>query len=415
MCNDCWKEFKGWCKSFTRTEVLLGILEAILLILFLLFLIFLIMHLIVCASWVTKSDPTCPATTTIPDKVFSSVAPNDSQLVNDNQPTNTKEPVTNPSTLGPEIKCTWEPSKKTEAAVHYYEDQTTSSPLIVKLALTKKITVKDGTVVLNADSTLDKYAFDEQSDGEEPGEQYKSSVLAVVKLHPPSDVTFGCIVAVISEHWTLTAASCVDAVEEIDSLDNFVLMERYGEARRGRTHTIADVQIHPLYQGANHSYDVAALRSETSLRPATAFALPSIIDYCLVTVGERFSILGFGNFRTIDPSNAQRPVRSVDVYTVPSPLCRVESEERWSVRHLSRGRAEHHGAPGCGAGALCAAVRYGRGLACTFCGGTPLVRRGVVMGVMGNSRGCAVACEPSLYVSVALVRDWLDMLLSPDH
>lgn len=255
MCVLCCKEFAGWCRSFTKTETALCILQGILLVVFTVFLAFLILHLLVCSK---KEQPS-----KLPD-VEEEIGSTHS-VSNDNTP----------ATVGPGVECTWIPSQKTEAATHYYETRTVPA-------------TQTATVYFGDDFKL------QMSDGEDVEDERKRMVLALVKIKPPQDVTFGCILTAVSRHWTLTAASCIEAIEEVDSLDSFVMMEGYGEPRAGRAHAVSDVRIHPQY-GVNGSHDLAALRSADRLGAAAALA--SALDYALITIGERLDILGYGGYR----------------------------------------------------------------------------------------------------------------------
>lgn len=273
MCNEGCSELRGWCKSFTRTEALLTILEAILLVICIAFLVFLILHLVSCSKSKTDDKFTTPSPAA---KYTRTVAP----------------------VLGPGVKtthkveCTWKVSQKTSAVIHYYEQDGSTT------ALTPKTIVYETTTLpIQLIEDVDSLAFDDQSDGEEADSLHATFVLALVKLKPPRDITFGCILTVVTEYWTLTAASCIEAIEEVDSLDSFVMMEAYGDVRQGRTHAVTDVQIHPQYQGANRSYDLAALKSESRFYRHNTVELPTMVDYFLITIGERFTLLGFGGYR----------------------------------------------------------------------------------------------------------------------
>lgn len=478
MCNDWLKEFKGWCKSFTRTEILLAILEAILLIICIGFLIFLILHFLVCSHkqhnipstnpyittpvnsdeddnykpnsekptqkfvYIHKGD-SYTAVVTIPygtatEKIIfinkgvpaevvvklpyhvtsTKVSAEDDNRVshekdNDNKETTTeataapyegvkhkkiyinkeitsgnvtgvgtspldgvsrkiivinkettsagprdyslpteereklqdgqsahdgglpqgnREPqYTSPILTTTDLECSWHPSKKTVAPTHYYfKNRVSTSAIFLKRKKTSKdagkpvlkLDSEDDSVIdyVNMDTSqahdastetslddlgqepepagLDALAYDDQSDGEESLPLYKSFVLALVKVKPSREVQFGCILTAVTAYWTLTAASCIESIEEVDSLDTFVMMEGYGEYDPGRTYAVSDVQVHPMYQGANRSHDLAALRSEERLRRVKEGArLPNLVDYYAITAAERFTILGFGSFR----------------------------------------------------------------------------------------------------------------------
>lgn len=295
MCYVCCKELKGWCKSFTRTEVFLSILEAILLVVFISFFVFLILHFVACrkhqetankALDYTNTSSTTPTTTVIyPPLTITDISK---------------------STLPLDVECTWEPSKQTPAATHYYlpgihktQDGSSSTPFrSTKINVTTDSLEVFGET-LEPSHEYDDIEFLEHSDGEFAEDNYKSQVVALVKLKPPGDdVSFGCILTKITKFWTLTAASCIESIEEVDSLDSFIIMEEFGEARQSRPRTVSDVQLHPQYGGRNRSYDLAALRSDRALRSRTELLrLPGILDYFLVAIGERFHILGYGGYR----------------------------------------------------------------------------------------------------------------------
>lgn len=234
---------------------------------------------------------------------------------------------TTPTHTTSDLECSWHPLEKTVAPTHYYlKDKLSMSSDFIKRKLSKetgtsvlKIDGKDDTVMdyANMDASqasgtsneksfggfgkelgLDALAYDDQSDGEESPVLYKNFVLALVKVKPSREVQFGCILTAISAYWTLTAASCIESIEEVDSLDTFVMMEGYGDYDPGRTYAVSDVQVHPLFQGANRSHDLAALRSEERLRRVAAGArLPTLLDYYTLTAAERLTVLGFGSFR----------------------------------------------------------------------------------------------------------------------
>lgn len=253
----------------------------------------------------------------------------DDKLTDDNRPPKHSGELqyTSPTLFMSDLECSWHPSDKTVAPTHYYlKDKLSTLPYFLKKQKSGKgdgkpvlkMDGKDDSVMdyANMDSSqaneksiddvgreaesagLDALAYDDQSDGEESLPLYKSFVLALVKVKPSREVQFGCTLTAVTAYWTLTAASCIEAIEEVDSLDTFVMMEGYGEDDPGRTYAVADVQVHPMYQGANRSHDLAALRSEERLRRVRAGArLPTLVDYFAVTAAERFTIVGFGSFR----------------------------------------------------------------------------------------------------------------------
>lgn len=112
----------------------------------------------------------------------------------------------------------------------------------------------------------------------------------------------------------------------------------------------------------------------------------------------------------MDKSPTGRRLRQVSVYVTASAQCGAGGRgERWAPRHLSRGAGRRHAA--CGAAPLCAGARYSRGTPCNYCAGAPLLRDGVLFGIMSDNSACADACEPQLYVNIATLRDWIDSVI----
>lgn len=310
----CCKEFQGWCKSFTKTEIVLCVLQAIFLAVFLTFLTFLVLHLVVCSKerhncniskqYQTQFSNSTDIITTednsteveISTDYMSTKNVSDEYTVDKIQPLITKDletievttvtaPINTKTTLDKRIKCTWSPSQKTKAYTHYYENN-----VIRKLV--------DNAVIENPNSRFANNNLQQDSpDGKEVNDWRKHFLAALVKIKRQG-ITFGCTLTIISEYWTLTAASCIKAIEE-DSLDSFVMMQNLKDQDQD-IHAVVNIIVHPLYQGVNVTYDLAALQSDSHLlkkEGALVVTLPSLIDYFLITIGEALTALGFGKFR----------------------------------------------------------------------------------------------------------------------
>ncbi|XP_063372564.1 transmembrane protease serine 9-like [Cydia amplana] len=383
-CQKCWEEFKGWLKAFTPVETFLTVLEALLLAVLIVFIVFLVLHFLSCRGELESRqsstlDPAFHITTGAPRFSTRSVTAGSH---NDTTGRKTR----------PTCTYTKEP-KSTLATTSANETSASSSPYLTDVPTYATPTHPDQIVPI-------------ESDGELAVEDERSHVMALVKIKP-SGVTFGCILTVVAERWVLTAASCLDSIEEVDSLDNFVIMENYDALNKGRSHAVSDVRVHPLYEGGNKSYDLALLRSEDGLgRPPVKMA--SLLDYFKLPMGEAGNILGFGRFRTIDQSAPQQ-VHSAVVHILPSSHC-TPPESLTLERHLiplepvARGR--------CGLAPLCLGVLHARGAPCNFCAGAPLLRAGALLGVMADNGQCGAACEPALYANVAAQQQWIHASIS---
>lgn len=332
MSNACCNEFTKWIKSFTKTERALTVAEAMLLVALIALLVLLILHLVVCSRPYYWADDFQTATTKITTDEDQEEGIGSSATESEQSKIYNKSGSVNGSTTKPDVKCSWTPSVKTTAEIHYYEDGLTKGSTSFKEDKSthnsfEKLKVDEsiGTEMTEAGATIDistetlfsnesidnqttftfldgfeEMVLDELADGEVVENEYDRHIVALVKLKPPKDTIFGCILTIVSEYWTVTAASCIEAIEEIDSLDSFVIMKHYGTDRKEPLQAVDDVQIHPLYEGKNLTYDLAALKSGGSLtasgvRAPAEFA--SFLDFALLTLAEKFIILGYGAFR----------------------------------------------------------------------------------------------------------------------
>lgn len=277
MCNVCFKELRGWFRSFTRTEILLSLLQAILLVILVAFLVFLILHFLVCpkrhiSNEISKILDTTELISTTEATITSIGYIIDKPATRPTKPKPTKAKT--PATVKTNINCTWKVSQKTEANIHYYypvtkldvskkiKELTIYNSLKVTANVVEdiKVDIATGLVVENrttSESTEDDIYLTPRmplnndnvfdiSDSEDVSEANIQHILALVKLKPPKDIIFGCILTIVHEYWVLTAASCLEAIEEVDSLDDFVMMEGYGGDYK-KNHAVEDVQIHPMY------------------------------------------------------------------------------------------------------------------------------------------------------------------------
>ncbi|XP_032527303.2 trypsin zeta-like [Danaus plexippus] len=390
--SDVCKEFKGWFNSFTRTEIYLTLLQAVFLVSLITIVTFLVLHLLVCLEDDRRED----VTVTI-DNLTTAV---------ERSSTHHYTPTTERSTLSKDVECTWTPSAKTEATAQYYEGGeviTLPPPTVTPdgntpgdVSTEQSIKTDDGNETMGSDDEL-------------AGDVKAGWLLALVKLQHPGEVLFGCTLTVVSSHWTLTAASCIEAIEEVDTLDDFVMMDRLGRGTRGAIHEVSEVIVHPLYQGVQKSYDLVAIKSVDRLSEdgGRHVKLATLLEVSLVTLGERLSVLGFGKLSlSVDPGD--RRVREVSVFKVSPRQC--PGHDTWAARHLGRAGAARRDAGG--PGALCVG-RAGGGRACP-CAGAPLLSSDILLGVMSDDGACGVSCGPALYVNIALQRDWLDSVLDDD-
>ncbi|XP_037964483.2 trypsin 3A1-like [Plutella xylostella] len=368
MSNVYWKEFKGWLQAFTNTEKALSLLFFVLLVVFLVLLVFVIVHLSICPEKLETeefSSTTESTTGTISEATVDKEtegqqhsSPTTPWSVTPDNDTDVATAATD-VTIGPGDTCTW--GRRTSTATRYLEEAAGAAP------------------------------------GAGAGELARYT-LALVQLRPRRGGTFGCTATAVAPRWALTAASCLHAIQEEDSLDGLVLR---GAWRGAWGAGVAAVRVHPQYHGSVQARDAAALRAAAPLLPPGAPPVPraSLLDYLLVTIGERFTLLGYGKFRSVDRGAAGRVLRAT-VYSVPAAQCAAPRDER---------AREPRDLPPLGAGALCAAPGGPRA-ACRHCAGSPLYRGRVLYGFMGHNPRCGVSCGPALFVNIAAIQHWLDEL-----
>lgn len=318
MCNGSCANIWTWCKSFTKTERALVLIELLLIIVFIGFLVFIILHLIVCGEKSkSNNDFTTPPNIIIePDENTSSsesefsiedtsISENTNTYTDtetiythgintniDAQNTKTSAHSDNeisitytgevtytydttveyvatskPSSSRRNIKCTWKPSLKTEAS-RYFLNYFTHNNKIISTIKTK----------YEPYSTRVENKF----------------LCALVKILSSNDVKFGCVLTVISKFWTITTAHCLDDIQKHDTLKSYVIMTDY-EKENVDTFSIIDIQISSQTITRKGVY-LAAIKSNSPLG-LEGVPLANNLDYILLTIGNRFTILGYSNLR----------------------------------------------------------------------------------------------------------------------
>ncbi|XP_072935400.1 uncharacterized protein [Epargyreus clarus] len=370
MCTTCCKEFQGWCRAFTVTEVFLSILQAILLTSFVAFLTFLILHLIACSDNDASTEKYEPSKSTTEEGIQTTAtvgASYGSTLYTELS-----------TTLAPGIECTWTPSAKTRVVSQYFEHE--QNPLNVTISSEfKRPQEIQPDKVLSLDS-LNKDVADNK----------KTYIMALMKIMSPHDMTFACIVTIISENWAVTAASCIESYEKVNSLDAFIIMDIYLEHEKA--HAVSDVAVHPQYRGTNESYNIMLIKTKdkfTSSRDEF-LNLPTLIDYFSIAIGERFTIIKFNKIWSNEVRSGS--VHEVPVHALPARRCGASP----AAARLCAGRLRP--APRPPAARLRAA-------------GAPLLRGRLLMGVGSGQPPYAVTDAPTLYVNLATALDWLNSVV----
>ncbi|CAH2254014.1 jg9950 [Pararge aegeria aegeria] len=327
MSNVCCKELQGWCKSFTKTEIFLCVLQAIFFVVFVASLTFLILHLVVCSRSKQKNEILHPSRTetnntdknkeyeysTDSIKDFIGIGTTSDQKYEFTQTIQTnnsdiaevnKSLLKVTTAVDKGVTCTWKPSLQTKAPTHYYEYHSNMTTSVVENQ-NKQMTEVNINGINSIDfeneaGLEDNKLQEDLPDGAEINVTRQYFIIALVKIKPRA-ITFGCTLTIVSEYWTITVASCIEAIEEGDSLDSFVMMRGFKEQDQN-IYPVAEVMIHPQYQGVNVTFDLAALKSEGRLvkEGNLVLKLPSLVDnfleYFLITIGEALTVFGYGRF-----------------------------------------------------------------------------------------------------------------------
>lgn len=260
MCNICCHEFYGWCKSFTKIERVLVIVESALLIVFLSFLVFLILHLNVCS----RRDEL--AIITVDIKIIE-------------KSSNVTEEIHNEKT--DTADCT----KKSSETTVLPTDPTHTSVLTTKIIAT-----------FVTEDLINNTNHERDSDGEEVFKNNLVLALLKVDTSKPHEVIFKCVVTILSKYWSVTAASCLED-SDLESLETlFMRKSMYEDVV---SYPVSEILIHPLYEKYNDKSDLAVLKTNDPIQydNVNGIVLATILDYLLTVPGDRLTILVYGKFR----------------------------------------------------------------------------------------------------------------------
>ncbi len=204
-----------------------------------------------------------------------------------------------------------------------------------------------------------------------------------------------CGATLIDPSWILTAAHCVvnTTPSQVDVAWGITDLNAITAANR---HGLSQIIVHPQYNAAQSTSDVALLKLTTPVPGATTLALNTSGTFPVAT--QVLDTYGWGN--TLYPATSY-----------PNLLHGVALTDMGGP--ASTGACGFYGTQYIGDHMLCAGVNGGGKDACQGDSGGPLVatnglNQRVLVGVTSWGNGCAVANYPGLWSRVSSYADWID-------
>lgn len=216
----------------------------------------------------------------------------------------------------------------------------------------------------------------------QPVQQFPGIAALVARRQPDAYQGFFCGAVLISKHWLLTAAHCVNK-RSAKHTDAIIGRANLG-ARQGQRHAIQQVVIHPRFkhQGQKLSYDLALLRLA---RPSTAQPL-ALISRRPARAGQKLSVAGWG---ITEYGEMPAQLQQATIYANKQRLCRRIYQTDRSMFCASR--QGHDSCQGDSGGPLIGQV-----------GG-----RTMLFGLVSHGRGCARPGYPGVYARPGLSYNWI--------
>lgn len=217
---------------------------------------------------------------------------------------------------------------------------------------------------------------------------------------------FDCGGTLISKNYVLTAAHCVNTLDEIQpSIVRAGVINIGDNSWNSETdYRIADIINHPKYTRIEKYHDLALLRLERDVRISSKL-YPVCIETGEIPPRSPLTVTGWGKNSNTRNTRSEKLLKT-DVIPVPSDKC---SESYTNMRKLPQGIVN---------GQICAGDPEGKHDTCRGDSGGPLQLAASdnlyrLVGVTSFGRGCGSPI-PGVYTRVSNYLDWIESVVWPN-
>jgi trypsin len=197
-----------------------------------------------------------------------------------------------------------------------------------------------------------------------------------------------CSGSIISAHWILTAAHCVNGVSKTNVLVKTGVTDY---TKEGNWQGIEDVRVHPQFTVGKYINDIALLRVATQLSGALIPLAAKELE-----LKEGLTMLIVAGWGETDSGSLSDDLREADVPYVENGTCNRRAAYNGSVTPDM----------------LCAGFRGGGVDSCQGDSGGPLTigakSEAILVGVVSHGDGCARRLKYGVYARVSHYRTWIN-------